>query len=134
MVTRIWKYAFFATACLLIIQVLWYLLLLRSYQVEWFVTCIGVLFLTIGFLLAKELKATRKTFVAPVDAETLKLRYDLSPSEAEILEMICAGMANHEIADRRNVSVNTVKTHISHLYTKLGVNSRTQAVAMVKSK
>jgi LuxR family transcriptional regulator, maltose regulon positive regulatory protein len=80
------------------------------------------------------LKATRKTFVAPVDAETLKLRYDLSPSEAEILEMICAGMANHEIADRRNVSVNTVKTHISHLYTKLGVNSRTQAVAMVKSK
>jgi ATP/maltotriose-dependent transcriptional regulator MalT len=46
---------------------------------------------------------------------------------------IAAGLANREIAQRLHISVGTVKVHSSHIYGKLGVRSRTQAVAKVRA-
>ena len=52
----------------------------------------------------------------------------ITPRELEILELIAEGLSNKEIATRAFVSENTVKTHSSRLFDKLGARRRTQAV------
>jgi LuxR family maltose regulon positive regulatory protein len=54
---------------------------------------------------------------------------DLSVREREILSLIAEGMSNQEIADRLVISITTVKTHTGNIYNKLGVTSRTRALA-----
>jgi LuxR family maltose regulon positive regulatory protein len=50
----------------------------------------------------------------------------------EVLALIEAGHSNQAIATRLVISLPTVKRHISNIYAKLGVDSRTQAVARAK--
>jgi ATP/maltotriose-dependent transcriptional regulator MalT len=52
--------------------------------------------------------------------------------EFEILELIAQGMSNREIAEKLYVSENTVKTHSSRVFDKLGAKRRTQAVQLGK--
>jgi LuxR family maltose regulon positive regulatory protein len=61
-----------------------------------------------------------------------RLTEPLSERELEVLTFIAAGKSNQEIADKLFVSTSTVKTHINRLYRKLGVRSRTQAVARAR--
>jgi two-component system, NarL family, response regulator LiaR len=56
----------------------------------------------------------------------------ITPRELEILGLIAAGLSNREIAERLFVSENTVKTHSSRLFDKLGAKRRTQAVQLGK--
>jgi DNA-binding CsgD family transcriptional regulator len=56
----------------------------------------------------------------------------ITPRELEILGLIAAGLSNKEIAARLFVSENTVKTHSSRLFDKLGAKRRTQAVQIGK--
>ncbi|MCW2757179.1 MAG: regulatory protein LuxR [Nocardioidaceae bacterium] len=53
---------------------------------------------------------------------------ELTDREVEILRSIATGMANHEVADRMFLSINTVKTYIRSAYRKTGITSRTHAV------
>ncbi|HEY8306284.1 MAG TPA: response regulator transcription factor [Lapillicoccus sp.] len=53
----------------------------------------------------------------------------LSPREVEILRLVAAGTTNRETARRLLISEATVKTHLLHLYEKLGVNDRAAAVS-----
>ena len=53
----------------------------------------------------------------------------LSQREIEVLELVAAGTTNREIAARLFISEATVKTHLLHLYRKLGVTDRAAAVA-----
>ena len=53
---------------------------------------------------------------------------DLSPREREILDLIVAGCFFKEIADQLRISGETVRTHVNHIYRKLHVRSRTEAV------
>ncbi len=52
----------------------------------------------------------------------------LTAREAEILALICQGLSNEEIGRRAFLGINTIKTHIRHLYRKIGAASRSQAV------
>ena len=56
----------------------------------------------------------------------------LSAREHEILRLIADGHSNQAIADRLVVAVSTVKKHVNNLYGKLGVQSRTQALARAR--
>jgi len=53
----------------------------------------------------------------------------LTPREAEVLEVLTRGLSNQQIADELVVSRHTVRRHLSNIFTKLGVASRTAAVA-----
>ncbi|MFC4314237.1 LuxR C-terminal-related transcriptional regulator [Steroidobacter flavus] len=59
---------------------------------------------------------------------------DLSAREAEILSLVAEGLSTKEIAYRLGVSVSTVKTHRKKIYQKLGVNRRSQAIALARAK
>jgi NarL family two-component system response regulator LiaR len=56
----------------------------------------------------------------------------ITPRELEILDLIAQGLSNKEIGERLFVSENTVKTHSSRVFDKLGVRRRTQAVQVGK--
>jgi LuxR family maltose regulon positive regulatory protein len=57
----------------------------------------------------------------------------LTEREIELLKLIAAGLSNQEIAQSLFISLPTVKWHTSNIYSKLGVRSRTQAVAQARS-
>ena len=52
----------------------------------------------------------------------------LTPREAEVLSLIASGLSNGEIAAKLVVSEATIKTHINHVFAKIGARDRAQAV------
>jgi ATP/maltotriose-dependent transcriptional regulator MalT len=60
--------------------------------------------------------------------EKKRQRLSITPREMEILALITEGLSNREIAGKLYVSENTVKTHSSRVFEKLGARRRTQAV------
>jgi LuxR family transcriptional regulator, maltose regulon positive regulatory protein len=66
---------------------------------------------------------------AIVVVEAAPLQETLSARELAVLQLIAEGCSNQEISNRLFISLHTVKTHASHINSKLGVERRTQAVA-----
>lgn len=52
----------------------------------------------------------------------------LTPREQEVLDLMCTGLRDKEIADRLDVSITTIRTHLRHVYDKLHVQGRVEAV------
>ena len=50
----------------------------------------------------------------------------LTPTERDVVRLVSDGLANNDIATRLFVSPRTVQTHLTHVYTKLGLTSRVQ--------
>ncbi len=72
-----------------------------------------------------------KTYLAPAAAAKLAegvTRVQLTPRELATLRLMADGKTNKEIASELDISDRTVKTHLGHLFEKLGVTSRTEAV------
>jgi two-component system NarL family response regulator len=72
-----------------------------------------------------------KTYLAPAAAAKLAegvTRVQLTPRELSSLRLLAEGKANKEIAEELEISERTVKTHLGHLFEKLGVTNRTEAV------
>ncbi|MEH0110443.1 response regulator transcription factor [Tersicoccus sp. MR15.9] len=81
--------------------------------------------------------AVGQTALAPAVASRLLTRMRqrptaLSARELEVLDLVAGGRSNTEIARALHVSETTVKSHLAHIYPKLGVNSRTAAVAAAR--
>jgi LuxR family maltose regulon positive regulatory protein len=64
--------------------------------------------------------------------ENEELVEPLSQRELEVLHLIREGFSNQEIAEHLVVTLHTVKKHSSNIYAKLGVSSRTQAIARAR--
>ncbi|NEC96386.1 response regulator transcription factor [Streptomyces albidoflavus] len=78
--------------------------------------------------------AAGRTTLAPAVADRLLRRMRtpgtaLSRRETEVLGLVAEGMSNLRISERLHLSQATVKSHLVHIYAKLGVDSRTAAVA-----
>jgi RNA polymerase sigma factor (sigma-70 family) len=59
---------------------------------------------------------------------------ELSPRERETLSLLAGGLSNSEIAERLGISEKTVRNHLSHLFDKLGVWSRAQAIVFARDR
>jgi DNA-binding CsgD family transcriptional regulator len=113
-----------------VLRVLELLYLTGRLNLDLYVGAVALIFLSGGLHVGTTWQRTRVFRAsARADFET----NGLSPRELQVLEHIAEGASNREIAVGLHVSTNTVKTHINHLYAKIGVNRRTQAVARARS-
>lgn len=80
--------------------------------------------------LSQSLLALLPTVAAP---EAAPAHETLSTRELAVLKLIAQGCSNQEISNQLFISLHTVKTHASHINSKLGVERRTQAVARAKA-
>ncbi len=82
-------------------------------------------------LIVRSPVAAETGFAAMKETDPQKL---LTPREIEVLSAISEGMTNKLIARRLNISLHTVKFHIESLFRKLGVRTRTQALAKASER
>lgn len=116
--------------------------LVVEHSVEIYGAMVAALFAALGIWLGLKLTRHTETVVvrevmvpAPIDFvrdESKVESLGITPRELEILQLIAEGLSNKEIAERAFVSENTVKTHSSRLFEKLGARRRTQAVQVAK--
>jgi DNA-binding CsgD family transcriptional regulator len=58
----------------------------------------------------------------------------LTPTELEVVQLVVGGLNNVEVGARLFMSRGTVKTHLSHVYTKLGVSNRTELATVAAAR
>jgi len=78
-----------------------------------------------------QVQVKNKNYEEEIERISNMYQFDLSKREIEVLQLISKGYNNEEIAEKLFVSKNTVKTHIQHIYTKLDVKNRIQAMKKV---
>ena len=139
---HILTYGLIGGAVIALLKLIEYQSLVIDHSVEIYGALIAALFAAFGIWLGLRLTRARErvivheiqvpgppTFVR--DAHRLA-SLGITPRELEILELIASGLSNREIAGKIFVSENTVKTHSSRLFDKLGAKRRTQAVQLGK--
>ncbi len=125
-----------------VLQLIEYRWLVVQYSVEIYGGLVAAVFASVGIWLGLRLTRHTETVVvrevlvaAPADFvrdENKRESLGVTPRELEILQLIAEGLSNKEIADRVHVTENTVKTHSSRVFNKLGARRRTQAVQLGK--
>jgi DNA-binding NarL/FixJ family response regulator len=70
---------------------------------------------------------------AHISAKTYQLPEPLSQREREVLQLLARGASNLEIAQELVIVIDTVKCHISHIFSKLGTRNRVQAVRQAQA-
>lgn len=129
-------YGILGGVLIVVLKLVEYRFLVVEHSLEIYGGLIAAIFAAIGIWLG--LKLTRKTVLVkevpvPVGGpfalnEARQEQLGITPRELEILQLIADGLSNREIAEKLFVSENTVKTHSSRLFDKLGARRRTQAV------
>ena len=109
------------------LQWLDYARLARAYPGEIYIFLIAAAFLGLGVFIGARViaGAPAKPFDGNPQAQA---SLGISARELTVLHEIAAGHSNKEIAQRLNVSPNTVKTHVAQLFEKLGAKRRTDAI------
>jgi DNA-binding CsgD family transcriptional regulator len=121
-----------------------YRFLVVGHSIEIYGGLVAALFAALGIWLGLKLTKPRERLVvvevpaAPSESFVLNQsrleELSITPRELEILGLIATGMSNREIAGKLFVSENTIKTHSSRLFEKLGAKRRTQAVQIAKAQ
>lgn len=134
-------------ALIVALQVIEYRYLIATRSIEIYGGLIALIFVSLGVWLGVTLTGRPERIVVQevevevrVPAEPVPFSPDparreelgVTKRELEILGLMASGMSNKEIADRIFVSENTVKTHSSRLFEKLGARRRTQAIQLGK--
>ncbi|HEY0701343.1 MAG TPA: response regulator transcription factor [Candidatus Acidoferrales bacterium] len=123
-----------------------YRFMVMEHSVEIYGGLVAVTFAVLGIWLGLKLTRTQERVVVKevpvlvpgpagmpfVRDERKREELAITPREIEILELIAQGLSNREIAEKLFVSENTVKTHSSRVFDKLGAKRRTQAVQFGK--
>lgn len=107
-----------------IIVVFWIisqLTIYKYFKTEYYVAIVAITFFGTGLLFSRSKKSSAKT----ISTQSLS---ELTQKELLILTKIAEGKSNKEIAADNFVELSTIKTHINNIYSKLGVNSRKQAI------
>lgn len=120
-----------------------YRFLVVEHSLEIYGGLVAVTFAAVGIWVGlkltrpKERVVIKEVAVAAEDPFELNARkleeLAITGRELEILNLIAEGLSNREIAEKLFVSENTVKTHSSRVFNKLGARRRTQAVQLGKS-
>jgi DNA-binding CsgD family transcriptional regulator len=114
--------------------------LVIEHSIEIYGGLIAATFAALGIWLGLKLTRTQQRIVVKevpagesfIRNERKREELSITRRELEILELIAQGMSNREIAEKLFVSENTVKTHSSRVFDKLGAKRRTQAVQLGK--
>lgn len=139
---HIFIYAAALAALVLFLKWMEWKFLLANNSIEIYIGLIALFFTILGIWIAKqlikpkvEIKVVEKevlVYPSPEIDEAMIEKLELSAREYEILQLIAKGLSNDGIAKTVFLSVSTVKTHVSNLYFKLDVKSRTQAIEKAK--
>jgi DNA-binding CsgD family transcriptional regulator len=130
-----WKaitiYAFLLAAGAFVLEWLQFKYVARVFTTDIYVGLIAVGFAGLGLWAGTRL--TPKRAAAEFERNTAALKsLGVTDREFAVLELLAAGQANKEIARHLDVSPNTVKSHILHLFEKLEVQRRTQAISKAR--
>jgi NarL family two-component system response regulator LiaR len=137
-VRRVVLYGLAGGVLLALLKLIEYKHFVHAYPSEIYGGLVAVIFSALGVYLGLRWARSREVVVVrevrvpqggPIVLDGGKLKeLGITPREHEILGLIAEGLSNREIGERLFVSENTVKTHSSRLFEKLGVNRRVQAV------
>ncbi|MCZ6726706.1 MAG: LuxR C-terminal-related transcriptional regulator [Acidobacteria bacterium] len=109
-----------------LLQWLEYRYAVHVFSTEIYIVLIALLFTALGVWVGRRIAARPR---GSFDKNVRAIDYlGISEREYEVLELLAKGHSNREIGEQLFVSPNTVKTHLAHLYDKLEVARRTQAV------
>ncbi|MEP0645172.1 LuxR C-terminal-related transcriptional regulator [Parasphingorhabdus sp.] len=99
----------------------------KTYSIEIYIAIIAIGFAALGVWMGNRLTARKSN--GPFERNVAALTsLGISARELEVLEALAAGDSNKEIARTLEISPNTVKSHIGHLFEKLQVNGRVRAI------
>lgn len=92
-----------------------------------------VLFMCAENLFFITLQRDKGEQISNVDSVALSSRYGLTRRETDVVLLVAKGYHNQEISEELFIGLSTVKTHISNIYSKLAVNSRTELLMKLRS-
>lgn len=116
-------------------QFMRYRMIVLNHAQEFYLGLIALLFMIVGIWAGRRLTGKSDPPAPPTpaaDASPELEKLGITPREYEVLQLMAQGLSNQEIAGRLFVSLNTVKTHISNVFSKLDAQRRTQAIQRAK--
>ncbi|HEY0667802.1 MAG TPA: response regulator transcription factor [Sphingobacteriaceae bacterium] len=114
--------------------------LIADNAIDIYIGIISIFFTVFGVWIATQLvKPKIQTVIIEKEVpdtyslnETELKKLNLSSREYEVLQLLAKGNSNADLASKMHLSLSTVKTHVSNLFVKMDVKSRTQAIEKAK--
>lgn len=130
-------YGLALAALVFVLKYIEYRFLVRDLSAEVYIGVVAVLFTALGVWVGGKLLADKKKDVPASPPQVLDeaavRALGISARELDVLQLMAQGHPNQAIADKLFISLPTVKSHSSNLFSKLEVKSRTQAVLKAKA-
>lgn len=136
----VFLYGLFAAILVFSLKWLQWKFLILTNSLEVYIGLIAAFFTVLGVWIAtrfnkpkiQEVVVEKEIYVPQLEENSLNEteleKFNLTEREYEVLQLFATGCNNAEIADQLFLSISTVKTHVSNLLVKMGVNNRTHAV------